>query len=211
MDRVETNKRPAAAGDFRQHGAQIAKIADPPVFLRTQGIQLHAGAPQLFPLFQRLRLIAAGRSDDGPAVPALPLLGERQGVIPLRQSGRQRQRLAAAGFTLILLTVLSGQDPLILTASCHRQRHFFAVSENFHVRQRVNRHFRGGGRAMHRIQQALFGDSRDRLRLAVRVDIAGADARRQRGIIEAFTLHRPSFSVSPARYVADNRGSSGRS
>ncbi|MCS6039957.1 hypothetical protein LNP20_25180 [Klebsiella pneumoniae subsp. pneumoniae] len=36
-------------------------------------------------------------------------------------------------------------------------------------------------------QQALFGDSRDRLRLAVRVDIAGADARRQRGIIEAFT------------------------
>ena len=145
MYRVKANKRPAAAGDFRQHGPQIAKIADPPVFLRAQGIKLHAGAPQLFPLFQRLRFVAARRRDNGPAVPTLSLLGERQGVVPLRQFSRQRQRLAAAGFPLILLTVLSGQDPLILTASCHRQRHFFAVGENFHVRQRVNRHFRGGG------------------------------------------------------------------
>ena len=93
----------------------------------------------------------------------------------------------------------------------HRQRHLFAVGEHLHRRQRVNRRLHGGRCTMHRIKQPLLGHRSNGLRLSVSIDVAWAYSRRQGSVIKAFSLHRPVLSVLPARYVADNRESSGRS
>ena len=77
MNRVEADKRAAALRHFRQHRLQIAEVADAPVLFRTQGVELHAGAPQLFRLLQRLWFIAAFRRNNHPAVPALIVLSQR--------------------------------------------------------------------------------------------------------------------------------------
>lgn len=99
-------------------------------------------------------------------------------MIAFRQFGRQRQRVATFYQPLILLPFFGGQDPVKLTVPGHRQRHLFAVGENLYIRQRINRRLRDGGRTMHRIKQTLLGHRGNRLRLAVRVDVARADPRR---------------------------------
>ena len=88
MDRVEADKRAAALAHGCQHLFQIAKITDAPVAVGAQGVELHAGAPQLFAFEQRLRLVAAFWRDDHPAVETPIVLSERQGVVPLRQLRR---------------------------------------------------------------------------------------------------------------------------
>ncbi len=89
MDRVEADERAAALTNRCQHLFQIAKIADAPVAVGTQRIELHAGTPQLFAFEQRLRLIAAFWRDDHPTVKTLFVLGERQAVIALGQLRRK--------------------------------------------------------------------------------------------------------------------------
>ena len=132
-------------------------------------------------------------------------------MIAFRQFGRQREGLSSTHFALILFPLFGGEDPLEFPTAGYRQRHFLAVCENLHRRQRVNRHFRGGCCTMHRIQQTLFSRRSNRLRLTVRIDVVGTYSRRQRGVIKAFSLHRPVLSVLPARYVVDSRELSGRS
>ena len=77
MDRVEADERAAALAHIHQHLFQVAKITDAPVVVRTQGVELHAGAPQLFTFEQRLRLVAAFWRNDHPAVETQVILGER--------------------------------------------------------------------------------------------------------------------------------------
>jgi hypothetical protein len=60
---VQADKRATALTHLAQHNFQIAKIADPPVTFRTQGIKLYA-APQSFSFQQRLRFIAALWGDN---------------------------------------------------------------------------------------------------------------------------------------------------
>ncbi|SAA33227.1 Uncharacterised protein [Enterobacter kobei] len=133
MDRVEADERAAALTHGGQHILQIAKIADAPVAVGTQRVELHAGAPQLFAFEQRLRLIAAFWRDDHPAVKTLLVLGERQAVIALRQFRRKVKRFAAGGVAFMLMPLFGGEQPAKLAAPLHRQRHFFARSKDLYV------------------------------------------------------------------------------
>ena len=102
MNRIKPDKRAPALRHIHQHGAEIAKIADPPVFFRAQGVELNACAPQLLPGKQRLWLIAAFRRDDDAAMGAQLALGQSQRVIPLRQPGWKVKRFTADGMPFVL-------------------------------------------------------------------------------------------------------------
>ncbi len=192
MDRVEADKRAAALTNRCQHLLQVAKITDAPVAVRTQRIELHTGAPQLFAFEQRLRLIAALRRDDHPAVKTLFVLGERQAVIPLRQLRRKGERFAAGGMTFVLMPLFGGEQPAEFAAPFYRQRHLFTRGKDLHVWHRGNRRFRVD--FVHRIEQTSFGVRTNRLRFAVRIDVTEANSRRLRGTVQTFTLHRASLA-----------------
>ncbi|MNP55420.1 hypothetical protein D3C76_1500680 [compost metagenome] len=105
MDRVKADKRPTAFAHVRQHFLQIAKIADPPVVVRTQRIELHAGAPQLFAFTQCLRFVAAFRGNNHPTMKTMLALSERQSVVALRQLRRKVELFTARGMALMFLTL----------------------------------------------------------------------------------------------------------
>ena len=192
MDRVEADKRAAALAHGCQHVLQIAKITDPPVAVGAQRIELHAGAPQLFPFEQRLRLVAAFWRDDHPAVETPIVLGERQGVVALRQLRRKVKGFAAGGVAFVLMPLFGREQPAKLAAPFHRERHLFTCGEYLHVRHRRNRRFRVG--FVHGIQQTSFGVGANRLWFAVSINVTEANSRRLRGTVQTFTLHRASLA-----------------
>ncbi len=194
MDRVEADKGPTALADVGEHLFQIAEVANAPVRLRAQRIELHAGAPQFLALFQRLRLVAAFWRHNHPAVPAVIVLCQRQGVITLRQFCRQVEIFAARRVAFMLMPLFGRQQPAKVATAFNHQRHFFARGIDHHVRDGGNRRFRDGFGFMHSIQQTPLGLSTNRLRFTMSIDIAGADPRRQGGIIETFTFHRASLA-----------------
>ncbi|SAI17642.1 Uncharacterised protein [Enterobacter hormaechei] len=192
MDRVEADERAAALAHGCQHLFQVAKIANAPVAVRTQGIELHAGAPQLFAFKQRLRLIATLWRHDHPTVKTLVVPGKRKRVVALRQLRRKVKGFAACGMAFVLMPLFGGEQPAELAAPFHRQRHLFARGKDLHVRHRRTRRFRVG--FVHGIQQTSFGVRTNRLRFAVRIDVTEANSRRLRGTVQTFTLHRASLA-----------------
>eukprot|EP00906_Rhabdomonas_costata_P012023 RCo017141 len=93
MQRVETDKISTLCGQLGDHLFQIGEITDTPVFLGTQRVQLHTGAPGFLALLDRVRLITAARGDDHPAFGNhFASLQQAEFVIAKRQIFRQCQK-----------------------------------------------------------------------------------------------------------------------
>ena len=92
MQRIQTDKIRPLCGQCGDHLFQIGKIADAPVFFRTQRIQLYAGAPGFLALLDRRWFIAAGRCNDDAAFgDHFAPLQQAEFVVTKRQIIRQRQ------------------------------------------------------------------------------------------------------------------------
>ena len=85
MQGIKANEIHAVIGKIGNQGAQIAKIADAPVFLRTQAIELDIHAGGFAATFQAGRFKCLGRGADQEVTLAV---GVAQGVITHGQ-GRQ--------------------------------------------------------------------------------------------------------------------------
>ncbi|MNP24507.1 hypothetical protein D3C76_1172710 [compost metagenome] len=71
LDRVEPDKGAAAFPHLADHRPQIAKVANPPVTLGTQRVELYAGSPQLLAGQQGIRFEATLGGNNQPAGPLL--------------------------------------------------------------------------------------------------------------------------------------------
>lgn len=116
MDGIQADKGAAALGDLPDQLGQIAEVTDPPVMRGAQGIQLYAGAPELSASQQGIRLMAARRCNNDPALPLLLPIAELQAVVAQRQVVRQRQMFTPAQSTLIgrLGVVFQRERPLVV-------------------------------------------------------------------------------------------------
>src|SRR5471032_2572216 len=209
MNRIKADESSAALAHLIDQLAQIAKITDAPVVFRAQGIKLHAGAPEFFSRQQRIGFIAALRRNDNAARPAPALLRERQLVIAGGDPPRQRQRHFRAGAALLNRPAFQRQLPLEFTFPADRQRQTAALDEHFDQRHWRFDVYLLARLPAHRFQQFPLGCRSDSLLLTVCVDVSGGDPSFDSRLFELLTLHSRSFSASPARSAADNRGSSG--
>ena len=99
MQRVHPHEPRARAGSECRERLQVAEVADAPVALRTQGVELDRRAPHAPAIGENWRLVAATRADDDLCRGGrLPLFEQRVAVIPEGQGESQPETRADERF-----------------------------------------------------------------------------------------------------------------
>ena len=109
---------------------------------------------------------------------------QRQLMIALCQR-RQMQRLPGLATPGGDFTRLAGELPVRVRAELRGETQYFAAAKNRHRRQRRGRR----SRRLHHRQQTLAGVSRNRLRLAVGINILGGNTCQRKLIQYLFGFH----------------------